>query len=329
MVKNSLTGLTVGVLQGGVSSERDISLLSGQQVLEALRRCAVKAVPIDIFTRDRKTLGALLSESGIDCAFIALHGEFGEDGTIQDILEDLEIPYTGSGPEASYRAMDKIVSKEIFLREKISTPSFYPLRRGQSFSPPSLYPVVVKPYLSGSSVGVRIVHQESELSSALEEAFAQGDKVLIEEYIPGRECTVGILEDRPLGVVEIIPKNPYYDFSAKYTDGMVEFVAPAPFSREIYRAVQDTGLQAHRVLGCRDFSRVDIRLSPQGTPFVLEVNSIPGLTSHSLLPLSARCQGIDFDRLIERMIRLALERAQPEERMDNRYGSQRQTPQKK
>lgn len=326
MVGEALSGLTVGVLQGGVSSEREISFLSGRQVLEALSRCAVKAVPIDISTRDEGALRILLSENCIDCAFIALHGEFGEDGAIQRILEDITIPYTGSGPGASYKAMDKIVSKQIFLQEEIPTPPFSALSRGQSCPPPSGYPVVVKPYLSGSSVGVRIVHQENEFFSALEEAFAHGDKVLIEQYIPGTECTVGILEDRPLGVVEIMPKNPYYDFSAKYTDGMVEFLAPAPFPEHIYRAVQDTGLRAHRALGCRDFSRVDIRLSTQGIPFVLEVNSIPGLTSHSLLPLSARCEGIDFDMLIRKMIIMALKRRQPEERTGERYGSQRQTP---
>jgi len=324
MVEDKMNKIKVGVLQGGVSSEREISLQSGAQVISSLQRSGIRTAAIDVTCRDSCAVREMVLKSGIDCAFIALHGEFGEDGRIQMILEDLKLPYTGSGPLASRIAMNKIESKKIFMDQGVPTPEFEVLVRG---SRPSLRwqcPFVIKPDASGSSVGVSVVKEAKELDQALASAFRESETVLIEEYIEGKECTVGILAGKPMGVVEILPKTGYYDFSAKYSEGMASFKAPAEVEPELYRKIRDTGLRAHQVLGCRDFSRADIRLSAEGIPYVLEVNSIPGLTSHSLLPLSASCAGIDFDLLIKKMLELCLEsRVLLKERTDIYHGTQR------
>ena len=220
-------------------------------------------------------------------------------------------------PLASYLAMDKIVSKLIFLNTNIPTADFlvYWHKPGQSLDNlESLgalrqriqYPTVVKHYFSGSSLGVSVVREEPQLLEALKKALSLQNKIILENYIEGRELTVGILEDEPLSVVEIIPKKGYYDFTAKYSDGMTEFIVPAKLENTVYSKVQEIALRAHKALGCRHFSRVDIRLNKDNEIFVLEVNSIPGLTSHSLLPLSASACGINFDRLILTMTQLAL-----------------------
>lgn len=300
-----LAGLKIGVLGGGVSSEREISLISAEAAFCALRRNQLEAVFIDIFTSRENEVRELILSMNIDIAFIALHGEFGEDGTIQKILEDLDIPYTGSGPKASYQAMDKIISKSIFLKEGVPTACFSVCDDINKIPADFGFPLVVKPYFAGSSIGVSIVRRKEELMDALEKAFSCQRKVILERYIEGKELTVGILEEKPLAVVEIVPKKGYFDFQSKYTDGLTEFAAPADLPESVYRRVQDAACAAHCVLGCRDFSRVDIRLSNEGIPYVLEVNSIPGLTSHSLLPLSAKCCGIEFDELISKMVVLA------------------------
>jgi len=305
-----LDNILVGILEGGISEEREISHLSAENVYCALRRQGVKSVRLDINTDDEERIKRILSGKEIDVAFIALHGRFGEDGRIQTILEELKVPYTGSAPYASYLAMDKIASKRAFLKNKIPTPPFFVLER--KMLPPEFnltFPLVVKPHFSGSSIGVGIIKGEDKFDEALEEAFRWGEKVIIEEYIEGRELTVGILEEKPLGVVEIKYQKDFFDFYTKYEDENVFFLAPAKLEGRIYKRVQEVALLAHKTLGCRDFSRVDIRLDKENNPFVLEVNSIPGLTSHSLLPLSAKCCGIKFDELIKRMLILALSRA--------------------
>ena len=299
-----LSNLKIGVLGGGISLERDISLLSSKEVVSILKRNNINHVFIDIFTSEKEIVKELIFKNNIDLAFIALHGEFGEDGEIQKILDEIGIPYTGSCPLASYRAMNKILSKEIFVKENIPTADYIVCRRNE-FPNINKYPVVVKPYFSGSSIGVFIVNNEDELKNALEEAFSIQDTVIIEDYIDGKELTVGILEDKPLAVVEIIPKSRYFDFFAKYKDDTT-FIAPAKLEKDVYKNVQETALRAHKALGCRHFSRVDIKLSKENIPYVLEINSIPGLTSHSLLPLSAKVCGISFDELILKMLVLAL-----------------------
>ncbi|MDP2922926.1 MAG: D-alanine--D-alanine ligase [Candidatus Omnitrophota bacterium] len=302
----NFNGIKVGVLGGGISSEREISLISAQQAFNSLKNSNIAAIFCDITTSQKDKVKELIISYDIDVAFIALHGEFGEDGKIQEILEELNIPYTGSDPRASYLAMNKIFSKKIFTRESIPTANFIAWEKGKDFPKNIKYPAVVKPYFAGSSLGVSVVWQLKELPKALDEAMLLQDKVVVEDYIDGRELTVGILEEMPLAVVEIVPKAGYFDFTAKYSDGMAAFVAPAQLESRIYKNIQQIALQAHKALGCRDFSRVDLRLDKNNDIFVLEVNSIPGLTAHSLLPLSARACGISFDELILKMTRLAL-----------------------
>lgn len=303
-----LKNIRVGILEGGISEERDISLLSGEQVYYSLKKANINSIRLDIYTDDEKIIKKMIQESRIDIAFVALHGRFGEDGQIQRVLEDLNIPYTGSDPYASFLAMNKIASKRIFLEKNIPTPPFYFLENKKKTKINLKFPVVVKPYFSGSSIGVSIVKKEEDLNEALKKAFYWGEKVIIEKYIEGRELTVGILEEKALGVVEIKYKDDFFNFHTKYGEGKTEIIAPAQLEESIYKKVQKIALSAHKALGCRDFSRVDIRLDKNGNPFVLEVNSIPGLTSHSLLPLSAKCCGISFDELIKKMIILALRR---------------------
>ena len=306
MEKDRLRGVRVGVLAGGVSEEREISLESGRCSFYALQDSGVETVFIDINTSVPDKVKELIRSEKINVAFIALHGHFGEDGKIQEILEDLSILYTGSRPLSSYRAMDKISSKQIFLRHAIPTAQFTVWHDKDNLPEYVTYPVVVKPFFSGSSLGVSIVREKKDLKKAIQQALNLQDKVVLEDYIEGRELTVGILDENALGVVEIVPKSGYYDFHTKYTDGMAQFVCPADLADDIYKKVQQTGLAAHKALECRHFSRVDMRLSDTNDIYVLEVNSIPGLTSHSLLPLSAQCCGIDFNSLILTMVELAL-----------------------
>lgn len=301
-----LDKIKIGVLGGGVSAEKDISFISAKEVYRALQRNNLDVVFIDILTSRKEKVKETVDFYGIDLAFIALHGEFGEDGGIQEILEELDIPYTGSQSASSLRAMDKALTKKIFAGTNILTPDFIIYTDKKSFSENIKYPVVIKPHFSGSSIGVSIVRSKSDLKQAFDTAFSCQSKVICEDYIEGKELTVGILEEEPLAVVEIIPKKGYFDFDAKYGKEKSEFVAPARLKDSVYKSIQEISLAAHKALGCRHFSRVDIRLDKNNIPYVLEVNSIPGLTSHSLFPLSARAYGISFDKLILRMAELAL-----------------------
>ncbi|MFA6281364.1 MAG: D-alanine--D-alanine ligase [Candidatus Omnitrophota bacterium] len=310
-----LDNIKIGVLGGGISSEREISLISAQEAYKVFQGKKFNVVFLDISTQEISKVKEMIIKSGIDLAFIALHGEFGEDGKIQKILDDLGLAYTGSGSLASYLAMDKIISKEIFINRGIPTANFRVYDSGihgkehlkaQLFKGLN-YPLVVKPYFAGSSVGVSIARNEVDLEKALLAALSLQPKVVIEDYIKGREFTVGILEEKALAVVEIITKTEYFDFTTKYSDGLVEFVAPARLEPVIYNKIQSVALAAHKALGCRHFSRVDVLLDKNNVPNVLEVNSIPGLTPHSLLPLSAKCCGMNFDELILKMASLALD----------------------
>jgi len=304
--------LRIGVLGGGLSSERDISLASSRQVHKALIEGGLNAVFIDVLTKKKEKVKELIHNSNINLAFIALHGEFGEDGQIQGILEELGIAYTGSGPKASALAMNKAHSKRIFKAKRIPAPNFavlsqeYLSKKEEDIPGYLRYPLVVKPDSSGSSIGVSIVRGKDNLRAALDLAFSHSNSAILEDYIEGRELTIGILGDDPLAVVEIVPKKGYFDFDAKYSHGASDFIAPAQLDNGVEREVRSVGLAAHRVLGCRHFSRADIRLTKDNLPFVLEVNSIPGLTLSSLLPLSAKVCGIDFNELIFKMVELAL-----------------------
>lgn len=288
----------IGVLMGGPSAEREISLRSGKAVLEALLIKGYDAKPIEVHMPTKEELKSL----DIDVAFIALHGSFGEDGQLQSILEELSIPYTGSGVQASRLAMNKIVSREIFKINRLSVPKYEVVKNGADINLKFEMPIVIKPSAQGSSVGLTIVDKEGELKNALDKAFEFGEEIIVEEYIEGKEITVGILEDRPLPVIQIVPKRRFYDYVAKYTAGVTEYLVPAPISKIEFESAQEAGLLAHKSLGCRSFSRVDMILNKDGVPMILEVNTIPGLTQLSLLPKAAEMAGIKFPELCEKML---------------------------
>ncbi|MBM3255597.1 MAG: D-alanine--D-alanine ligase [Candidatus Omnitrophica bacterium] len=305
----------IGVLMGGPSMEREISLKSGHAVYEALVGMGVEAILIDIKTDGVEENIELLKSHKISCAFLALHGSFGEDGQIQEILENIKIPYTGSAARASRLAMDKVASRKIFSAAGLSVPDYEVLER-DSFGPGWEYrsnlglPLVVKPASNGSSIGLSIVDKKEEIKKAVQLALGFDERAILERYIPSRELTVGIVEEEALAVIEIIPKKRFFDYEAKYQIGMTEYVVPAELEEGISKKVQGVALKAHNLLGCFGCSRVDILLDERGIPFVLELNSIPGFTPTSLLPKSARVAGIDFVQLCLKLIQLAYERTQ-------------------
>jgi D-alanine-D-alanine ligase len=297
----------IAVLAGGPSSEREISLKSGRAVYEALRR---KHQDVDFVDADR-SFSEKLREANVDVAFIALHGRFGEDGAVQAILEGLNLPYTGSQVKSSQLALDKIASRELFLKDGLKVPR-YKIVEGDAGAGDTLKELgkllVVKPQHEGSSIGLSLVSDEARIKPALDAAFGYGDKVIVEEYIGGREFTVGVLEERALPVIEIEAKHDVYDFNAKYSDEETKYIVPATLARSEYKLVQEYGLRAHQALGCRDFSRVDMRMDNEGNVYILEVNTIPGMTERSLLPKAAAAEGISFEDLCMRLVDLAYKR---------------------
>jgi len=299
----------IGVLAGGPSNEREISLRSGRAVCDALVRQGCEAIFLDV----RDDIHDIIEKHRIDVAFIALHGRFGEDGTVQRMLENAKIPYTGSGPEASRFALDKVASKEIFKESSIPMPRYVVLDKDSRASGEHIdaarrfgFPLVVKPQSEGSSIGLSIVKDSSFLKGAIDKAFGYGPKVILEEYISGRELTVGIMDDEPLPVIEIVTKRGVYDFSAKYEDPETNYLVPAPIEAASFEKAKDIGKRAHASLGCRSFSRVDMMMDSSGNIFVLEVNTIPGMTERSLLPKAAAANGISFGELCVKLTENAL-----------------------
>ena len=295
----------IGVLAGGPSNEREISLRSGRAIHNALLGEGLDSVFLDVKT----DMDEIVKNSCIDVAFIALHGRFGEDGTAQRMLEDAGIPYTGSGIRASALALDKAASKEAFIKNHIPVPRYTVLSKGaaDAYSSDELgIPIVVKPRLEGSSIGLSIVRDKKLLPAAIDKAFEYGDRVILEEYIDGRELTVGILDDEPLPVIEIVPKNKVYDYAAKYKDSATKYLVPAPIPEKISEEARKFGALAHKTLGCRSFSRVDMMMSASGNIFVLEVNTIPGMTERSLLPKAALVTGLRFNDLCVKILENAL-----------------------
>jgi len=292
--------MKIGVLYGGLSSEREVSLNSGRNVAGALRRKGYQVVEIDVGL----DICERLKSEKIDVAFVMLHGKPGEDGTVQGILEFLGIPYTGSAVLSSALAMDKIMSKRIFLSNNISTPGFlYPY---SGLPEDWKYPVVVKPRSEGSSVGTTIAENESELREGIKKAKKFGE-FFVEEYIKGMIATCGILGDDALPVLELVPKRrKFYDYKAKYTEGETDFIIPARIKEETANRVKELALLSHRALGCRHFSRVDFVIKDNIEPYVLEVNTIPGMTELSDLPKEARAVGIEYDELVERILKMAV-----------------------
>lgn len=291
----------VGVLLGGNSAEREVSLTTGKAVLEALLEGGVDAVGIDTQGPWREEM----SRENVDTAFIALHGRGGEDGTIQGALELMGIPYTGPGVLASALAMDKIMTKRVLLTEGIPTPGYTELGPGNYDAPLGVaLPVVVKPNREGSTIGISVVKEESELAGAIKLAASHDPDVLVEEFVEGDDLTVGVLNDRPLAVVQIVTKTGFYDYETKYITGAEEYRVPASIGDAATRKVQDAALAASRALKCCGAVRVDFRGA--GDRFeVIEVNTIPGMTPNSLLPKSAAGVGIGFVQLVLEMLESA------------------------
>jgi D-alanine-D-alanine ligase len=253
----------------------------------------------------------------VDLAFIALHGPGGEDGTIQGLLEVMGIPYTGSGVLASALAMHKEIAKSLLAHHGIPVPRGTVVRAETAGArltrkPPAglRWPVVVKPATQGSTIGVSIVRRASEWTTALTRAHEHDPEAVVEAYVPGHEITVGVLSGIALPAVEIVAPGGFYDFSAKYEKGRTQYLCPAPVSREVTRRLRDLALQAYAALGCEGAARVDFRVTPRGHPYVLEVNTVPGMTETSLLPMAAAKAGIDYDTLTERILESALRRAE-------------------
>ena len=289
----------VVVLMGGVSAEREISLASGQAVAEALVERGFRVTSLDI------TSETFDLPPDADMVFIALHGTFGEDGGVQAYLHAKGIPFSGSDEKSSRYSFDKILSKQCFEKHGVNTPRYEILQPGQPRTLP--LPVVVKPPRQGSSIGLTKVSSEAEWLAAMETAQTYDPEVLVEAFIPGRELTVGIVGQEVFPVVEIRAPAGHYDYKAKYTTGMTEYLCPAPLEDDVARECQKLAWKTFEALKARGLGRVDIRLSEDGVPYVLELNSIPGFTSTSLLPSAARAAGISFPELCEKIVRLTLQ----------------------
>jgi D-alanine-D-alanine ligase len=293
----------IAVLMGGPGSERDVSLATGRGVSKALRSTGNDVIDVDVRDKDFQL------PKDVDVAFNCIHGTFGEDGQLQKILEDRGVAYTGDGVEESRIAFDKILSKQKFLEHKVATPESEVIDVGQR--PKMSVPLVVKPARQGSTVGIVIVKKEHELDAALKEAAKYDRKLLVEKFVSGRELTIGILGDQALPILEIIPKGGFYDFNTKYpflnpqAGASAEHVCPANVEADLTKKIQELALQAFRALGLLVYGRVDVLLSDKGEPFVLEVNTIPGMTEASLLPEAAAAAGISYVDLCLRIIELS------------------------
>ena len=300
MSAQDLKTMHLAVLMGGPGSEREVSLRSGAAVANALRQGGYRVTEVDVKGPD------FTLPDDTDLCVIMLHGTFGEDGEIQAILDRRGVPYTGEGEAGSRAAFDKLVSKELFAKAGVPTPRWEVLQPGQKPSLP--LPLVVKAPREGSSVGVHLVREAAQLDAALADCASLDREILVEELVEGRELTVGVVGDRAMAVVEIRPNEGFYDYAHKYTKGASEYFCPAPLDEGTTRCVQAAALAAHRALGLEVYSRVDILLRADGTPFVLEANTIPGMTETSLLPKAAAEAGLSFLGLCEEIARLSRQR---------------------
>ncbi len=304
MNREELKGKRIAVLLGGMSSEREVSLRSGAAVAKAVRGLGYDVVEIDA----GRDLPARLISEKVEVAFIALHGRYGEDGCVQGLLEYMGIPYTGSGVKASAVGMDKVATKEVFIQHGIPTPKYVVFQTAaQALAAegnlPFPLPAVVKPSREGSSVGVHIAKTPEEYRSAIQEASTHAGALLVEQFVKGREVQGGVLDDEALGVIEVVAAREFYDFEAKYKAGSgTQYLFPAPLSADQYERVNQVCLAAHRALGCAGGTRSDVILTGAGEVFVLETNTLPGMTESSLLPKIAAGRGIDFAGLCERLL---------------------------
>ena len=299
MNKNELKGKKIGVLMGGMSAERDISLKTGEAVLKALNRLGYKCAGIDV----GRDIAEKLRTEEIEIAFIALHGRYGEDGCIQGMLEILDIPYTGSGVTASALSLNKVVTKRLFTSLGLPTPDFKVVSSDsplmEDFDLP--FPLIVKPVSEGSTIGVNKVEDKESLRSIIEETLKIYPALLVEEFIEGAEVTFGIMEGKVFPPIEIRPAGGLYDYKAKYTRGMTDYIVPAPLEKEICRMGEDMAIKTYRSIGCRGAARVDMLINRKGI-WILEINTIPGMTETSLLPKAAGVVGVSFDDLVEEMV---------------------------
>ena len=339
--------LRVLLLAGGDSPEREVSLASGRAVADAIGQLGHSLLAIDPATGksllgaggrfmadgvhelppDSKSLAVIRQKgairtvekfdfSSVDVVFNILHGGRGEDGTIQALLDLAEKPYTGSGVLASALAMNKHASKKLFKAEGIPTPEWelFTLKEPKLLEEEKTklkrfdYPFIVKPNDGGSTVGLTVVHKPDELAGAIRAAYEYSNQVMVEEFIAGRELTVGVLGETPLPVVEIIPSHEIYDYTCKYTSGMTKYLCPAPLTEAETRKIQELGKKAFLVLGCEGFGRVDFRMGKEGVFYCLEANTLPGMTNLSLVPKAAAGAGVSFQNLVQKIIDLALER---------------------
>ena len=332
--------MKIAVLLGGTSAERDVSLVTGIEIARALRSNGHQVEAIDCAYGDRvlpdldipiediirstpsdyeqkhqeldrnvfRTIDYLL-QAKFDVVYIALHGGYGENGQLQAMLEVAGIPFTGSGALASALGMDKHYSKVLFRNAGVPTAPWVTLSHPEEDFAPFIeqysLPVVVKPNGQGSSVGLKIVSRAEELRDAIRFAFRHGNSVLLEQYIPGHEMTVAILNNEPLPVIEIIPDQGVYDYEHKYQKGKTRYVVPAEIPDKVTRKLQEYARRAYRELGCRHYARIDFRLTDEGEMYCLEVNTLPGMTPTSLVPKAARAVGIDFPELVERIVQMA------------------------
>lgn len=310
--------MRIGVLMGGRSLERDVSLRSGRRVSRALVELGHDVLDLDV----DENLVPALRDARLDLVYIALHGKFGEDGTVQELLEILDIPYTGPGVFSSAIGFNKALSKEIFLREGIPTPPFFVLSEATFQEMGAVhalhavgeklgFPLVVKPVAQGSALGVKVVASREELPEAVRSALHYDDRVLLEKFVNGTEVAASILgnqELEALPLVEAVPRSGFFDFDSRYTPGLTEYYCPARLEEDVSARAVEAALHTHRALGCLNVSRVDIIIDGAGVPQVLELNISPGMTETSLLPMAAEVAGLDFVHLVQRLVELALDK---------------------
>jgi D-alanine-D-alanine ligase len=319
-----VTPRRVAVLKGGPSLERQVSFRSAGRVEDALERLGIEYFSIDV----GRTLVDDLRATDADVAFVALHGRGGEDGTVQELLEIVGIPYTGSGVLGCMRCMDKVLTKHMLLEASLPTPDFFAFSEiafkelGAGEALPAIeerlgFPVVIKPAAQGSALGIKFARGAADVPEALIAAFSYDDRVLLERHVEGRELAVSLLDGddgvEPLPIVEAKPRQEYfYDFEARYEIGKTDFVCPAELPADVTARVHEVALDTYRLLGCYGFARVDMILTEQGEPQVLEAQAIPGLTDTSLLPQAAEAAGITFEQLVVRMLEQAVARNVPQ-----------------
>lgn len=292
----------VALLYGGQDSEREVSLKTGAAFRQALQELKVDLIDLDF---DEQAVATLATET-IDVALIALHGRMGEGGPVQGLLECLRIPYTGSGVLGSSLAMDKVAAKKLLRQAGVPTPAWCEPTHMEALQKSGLVtPLVAKPPCEGSSVGVTIVHKDAELEAALQPSWDRHERIMVEQYIRGREMSVGIFDGEVLGVMEIVPASGVYDFEAKYVRNDTQYLLPAPVSEQELAKIQDVAIAAWNAIGCRGVGRVDVLLDDEQNAWVLELNTVPGMTPTSIVPKMAKAKGWSFNELVVRMLNAA------------------------